>query len=251
MKTFTETVRIDLENLRKILKSRQKYPTNITYKENQRRTQLELDKDFNRLGKFVKQLKNKEATSKIETLRDYIEYLIHSEVDSKKGQVDINESERILNHLEIIDESVSNPTDTSPLPNTILEKLGKIFEMEIRDLALVYSGRSGTCTAFMLRKILEKAIYLAFARNGLINKLRDPKNPKRFVGLERMIEIAANTQARDGSPFLLQKNVDELMKIKFLGDDAAHDFLYNVDIEIIEKEKSYISIVLGQIARKL
>src|SRR5208283_1843777 len=45
----------------------------------------------------------------------------------------------------------------------LLKKLGSNFEVEFRDL-LHNFGESGTCTAFLLRKILEKLIYLAFAK---------------------------------------------------------------------------------------
>lgn len=52
-------------------------------------------------------------------------------------------------------------------------------------------------------------------------------------------------------PYILPKIANELKRIKFLGDTAAHDFLYNVKMEEIEREMTYISIVLGQISNKL
>ena len=47
----------------------------------------------------------------------------------------------------------------------LLANMEKDFEIELRDLHLVY-GKSGTCTAFLLRKILEKMLFLVFAKNN-------------------------------------------------------------------------------------
>ena len=44
---------------------------------------------------------------------------------------------------------------TDVLPDELVTTLGKDFEIEILDLRRNY-GQSGTCTAFLLRKILEK-----------------------------------------------------------------------------------------------
>ena len=52
----------------------------------------------------------------------------------------------------------------------LLSKLNPSFESEIQDLNVVF-GKSGTCTAFLLRKILEKLIFLAFAKHNIENKI--------------------------------------------------------------------------------
>lgn len=60
------------------------------------------------------------------------------------------------------------------LPDELTNDLDKDFETEIQDLRMNY-GQSGTCTAFLLRKILEKLIFLTFAKNGLGSQLEDKR----------------------------------------------------------------------------
>jgi len=90
----------------------------------------------------------------------------------------------------------------------LLKKLGSNFEVEFRDL-LHNFGESGTCTAFLLRKILEKLIYLAFAKQGLAPKLAEKTDPHRLVGLEAMINLAVSEKIA-GVPFLTSKTAKEI-----------------------------------------
>jgi hypothetical protein len=141
------------------------------------------------------------------------------------------------------------PEPRGVLPQDTVRKLGRDFKIEIDGLDLVW-GRHGDCTAFLLRKILEKAISIAFARNKMLHILKNKSDPKKFVGLQEMIKIASTTSAKNGTPFLSPKVAGELGGIKFLGDTAAHDFLYNVQMKDIEREMVYISIALGQLSNK-
>ncbi len=141
------------------------------------------------------------------------------------------------------------PTPRGVLPQDTVRRLGREFKIEIDGLSLVW-GRHGDCTAFLLRKILEKAIYIAFAKNKMLHVLKNRHDPQKFVGLQEMLKIASTTNAKDGTPFLSSKVVGELKGIKFLGDTAAHDFLYNVQMKDIEREMVYISIALGQLSKK-
>ena len=141
-----------------------------------------------------------------------------------------------------------SPVPRSVLPQDTVRRLGREFKIEIDGLSLVWD-RHGDCVAFLLRKILEKAIYIAFARNKMLNVLKH-KDFKKFVGLQEMIKIASTTNAKDGTPFLSTKVAGELEGIKFLGDTAAHDFLYNVQMKDVEREMVYISIALGQLSKK-
>jgi len=141
------------------------------------------------------------------------------------------------------------PMPRGVLPQDTVRRLGREFKIEIDGLNLVW-GRHGDCTAFLLRKILEKAIYIAFARNRMLHVLKNKGDPKKFVGLQEMIKIASTTNAKNGTPFLSTKVANELKGIKFLGDTAAHDFLYNVQMKDIEREMVYISIALGQLSGK-
>ena len=66
------------------------------------------------------------------------------------------------------------------LSKNLIVALGKDFETEIFDLNLNY-GKSGTCTAFLLRKILEKLIFLTFVKNGSSEKIKE-KNLEKETG---------------------------------------------------------------------
>lgn len=128
-----------------------------------------------------------------------------------------------------------------------LEKLGKSFETEINDLHLNFNN-SGTCTAFLLRKILEKLIYITFAKNSLSEKLEDTNG--RGIGLEAMINIAC-VEKIVGVPFLVPKTGDKIKGIKFLGDVSAHNPLTNVDMETIIPQMPYIITAYKELAEKL
>jgi len=137
-----------------------------------------------------------------------------------------------------------------PFPNELIKKLGKKFETDIKELQLVWNI-SGNCTAFLLRRIIEKAIYFAFAKQGMIDKLKDPSNPSKLVGLEKMINIAEKEYAKDGTPFLVSKTAEHLKRIKFLGDTSAHNFLTDVYPKQIQIEINFIITALGELSSKL
>lgn len=167
----------------------------------------------------------------------------------KSKYIDSGKTKRIW-YGSWIDKKLMHKLPTNlKLPN-VFKNLGKQFKVEVEGLNLVY-GRHGDCTAFLLRKILEKSIYLAFAKNGMLHKLKHPKDPTKYIGLKEMINLASTEIAKDGTPFLLPKIAKELRGIKFLGDTAAHDFLYNIEIDEIEREINFMSVALGQISKKL
>jgi hypothetical protein len=131
----------------------------------------------------------------------------------------------------------------------LLKKLGSNFEVEFRDLQHNF-GESGTCTAFLLRKILEKLIYLAFAKQGLVKKLADKNDPHRLVGLDAMINLAVSEKP-SGVPFLTSKTAKEIQGLKFLGDSAAHNPLANVDMKTILPQMPYIITAFEELAKKM
>ena len=133
------------------------------------------------------------------------------------------------------------------LPEQLIQELGKEFETEINDLRWNY-GKSGTCVAFLLRKILEKLIFLAFAKNGLDNKLKDSKGD--FVGLKIMLNLATSYKI-SGKPFLLPKTAKEIEGIKFLGDTSAHNVLVNVHMKTIIPIMPFIITAYDELAKKL
>ncbi len=132
-------------------------------------------------------------------------------------------------------------------PDELIDALNKDFETELEDLKLNY-GKSGTCTAFLLRKILEKLIFLAFAKNGLDNELKDANGD--FVGLKAMLNLAVVHKV-NGKPFLMRRTLDKIEGIKFLGDTAAHNPLVNVSIKTIQPEMPYIITAYSELAKKL
>lgn len=137
-----------------------------------------------------------------------------------------------------------------PIPDELIRKLGKRFEADIKDLQLVWN-RSGNCTAFLLRRMIEKAIYFAFAKQGMIDKLKDPSNTSKLIGLEKMINIAEKENARDGIPFLTSKTAGHLKRSKFLGDTAAHNFLANIYPKQILIEINFIITALEELSSRL
>ena len=123
----------------------------------------------------------------------------------------------------------------------------KEFKKEFQDLQYVF-GNSGTCTAFLLRKILEKAVFLALVRNKVDEKdLREPSSGKYF-GLDALLNVAAITKVR-GVPILLPRTIKMIQGLKFLCDAAAHNYLINVDMEDIIPQLPFITTALRELAR--
>jgi len=131
----------------------------------------------------------------------------------------------------------------------LIKKLKKDFKTEFNDLQYNF-GKSGTCTAFLLRKILEKLIYLTFAKNCIESKLEDNTKVGGLVGLGTMINIASSEKIR-GISFLTPKTAKEIKGIKFLGDAAAHNPLINVDMKTIIPQMPYIITAYEELAKKL
>lgn len=128
-------------------------------------------------------------------------------------------------------------------------KLQKDFKYEMEDLRLNFN-RSGNCSAFILRKMLEKLIYIAFARNSLQSKLEDKRRIGGLVGLDAMINIAASVKIH-GIPFIMPRTAQEIRGIKFLGDASAHNPLTNVDMKTIIPQMPFIITVYKELARHL
>lgn len=139
----------------------------------------------------------------------------------------------------------SNPEEI--FSENLVKKLGKDFETEMRDITLVY-GNSGTCTAFVLRKILEKLIFLTFAKNGMSDKLNDSNGD--FVGLKTMLNLCTKNKL-DGKPYLMPKTAKEITGIKFLGDTSAHNPLINVEMKTIVPQMPFIITAYEELSTKL
>lgn len=127
--------------------------------------------------------------------------------------------------------------------------LGNDFKIEIGDLEYNY-GKSGDCTAFLLRKILEKLIYLVFAKNGSLEKIKDQNKPNQLVGLDKMIQLSAREKI-NGKNILMPKTAKKLEGIKFLGDTAAHNPLMNVKMEMIILQLPFIDTAYRELKNYL
>lgn len=133
------------------------------------------------------------------------------------------------------------------LPENLIQSMGDDFKTEVADLKLNY-GRSGTCTAFLLRKILEKIIFLSFAKNALSDQLKDGNGG--FVGLKTMLNLATTNKVR-GKPFLMPKTAKAIVGIKFLGDTSAHNPITNVDMKTITPQMPFIVTAYEELSKKL
>jgi len=133
--------------------------------------------------------------------------------------------------------------------DALMGRLEKDFKTEFDDLGLNY-GKSGTCTSFLLRKILEKLILISFAKHHIEDKLQDRTRPGFYIGLEGMINIASKEKV-DGRPFLTGRTAGEIKGIKFLGDSAAHNPLTNVDMRTIIPQMPFIITAFEELSMKL
>lgn len=146
--------------------------------------------------------------------------------------------ERSKKEQEVVNELFSHQ---------LVYKLQPKFKVELRDLEYNF-GKSGTCTAFLLRKILEKLIFLAFAKHNLGHKLK--KTVGKFMGLESML-TATTEEKIEGLSFLTPKTAKNLRGIKFLGDTSAHNPLINVDMKTIIPQMPFIITAYEELVEKL
>lgn len=145
-------------------------------------------------------------------------------------------------------KSVQKPKMNEPFNKPVVNALGKNFRKEFKDLSFVYPY-SGTCSAFMFRKILEKAIFLSLVKSGVReSELKDGSG--KYLGLESLLQKASN-QKVNGIPIILPKTLSKIQGIKFLGDVSAHNYLVNVEMDDLKPQVPYIAVGLREIARCL
>lgn len=128
------------------------------------------------------------------------------------------------------------------------KRFGKDFERDIADLHLNF-GRSGNCTAFLLRKILEKLIYITFAKVNLLHKIEDKNVSGRIIGLDAMIKAAVQEKRQDGTPFIAANTAKNVEGLKFLGDASAHNPLTEVDMKTILPQMPFIITAYKELLR--
>jgi hypothetical protein len=129
------------------------------------------------------------------------------------------------------------------------KRLKKDFGREMDELHDNF-GKHGNSTAFLLRKILEKLLIVAFGKNGKEHLLEDPQRPGGYKGLKDMIEVAAREKYR-GIPFMTHKTAEATKGIKFLGDTAAHNPKVNVAMNTIVPQMPFIMTAYEELATLL
>lgn len=139
--------------------------------------------------------------------------------------------------------------ENDPFSADFVKRLRKHFGRELEELHDNF-GKNGNCTAFLLRKILEKLIIIVFAKNGKEKLLEDKNRPGGWIGLKDMIETAAREKLH-GVPFLIAKTSHEIKGIKFLGDTAAHNPLVGVDINTILPQMPFIITAYEELSKRL
>lgn len=153
-----------------------------------------------------------------------------------------------IQKISPVSKKVANIEDEL-FSDQLVKKLYQDFKIELDDLRLNF-GNSGNCTSFLLRKILEKLIYLVFVRNGLGPKIEDPGKPGNLVGLKKMLNIASQEKI-NGVPILTPATTTQIQGIKFLGDTSAHNPLVNVDMETIIPQMPFIITAYKELAERL
>jgi hypothetical protein len=127
----------------------------------------------------------------------------------------------------------------------LVSKLEKNFSIELKDLNLNF-GRSGNCTAFLLRKIIEKLIYIVLSKHNSIDKIKDASG--QLYGLEKSIDILPSISI-DGLPLMNAKTAANVKGAKFLGDTSAHNPLTDVDMNTIIQQLPYVVTAIKELSR--
>jgi hypothetical protein len=133
------------------------------------------------------------------------------------------------------------------IPDDVLPVLQKICPSELRDLKH-NAGVSGDCTAFLLRKILEKLIFHVFARDKQLDTLKNAKG--HLLGLGAMIGMASSHPVGT-KPYLMPKTAEELNGVKFLGDTGVHNPMINVPLKTVNLALPYITVAYQELAKRL
>jgi len=242
MNKAMNTIKEELKSLKSIINKLKKYPGNSVYTENYFSQKLSLEKEMKTLFRILP--KNNKGILNYENQINTIVKLFNEPRKNKEKIKAISEIFIILDgiDLEMHDEHVSQLLISKQLE----QKMMNNFPVELEDLKLVYK-RSGNCTAFILRKILEKSIFYAFANNNMINKIEDKDSPNKYHELNKLIKIASTNKIK-GKPILNAKTAKNINGIKFLGDSAAHNYLINIDLEDIVPQMPFILIAIKELS---
>ena len=132
----------------------------------------------------------------------------------------------------------------------IKAELGDAFKREIEELEFV-SLKCPNCTAFLLRKILEKLLFITVSKSDnqrYIENFKQKEN--RLPNLTELLNAAKSAKINN-LHIITPKNVEKLDGSKFLGDVSAHDYLTSVGFEDIKHEISVWRISVKELASNL
>jgi hypothetical protein len=117
----------------------------------------------------------------------------------------------------------------------LFARLEKHVAPEVMELRANLAAKNPMATGFLLRKILEKLLYLAFAKNGIRHLIEHPPGSSQaegsIYGLKAIIAKATETEV-GGERILTLKTARELdTRTKYLLDNTVH--LGGADMEMI------------------
>ena len=167
----------------------------------------------------------------------HVNYWVLSSVGRHEALRQISKSRRIV---EI---------EGSLFSSDLTERLERDFSKELQQLNDVF-GIHGDCTAFLLRKILEKLLLIVFRKARMGDLIQDRSRPGAVVGLDALIEVAMREKISD-HPVLSGKTGNHIKGIKFLGDVAAHNPLINVDTSEILPQMPFLIAAYKELAVRL
>jgi len=182
---------------------------------------------------------------------NFSDQLIHTSLSNavKKNILSKRKNSRIIEYSQRQPPEIQiKEKETTELNKVFSEvtkkKLGERFQQDIEELNISFTYDCGNSTAFLLRKILEKAIFHVLATNEKVDLIKNKEGI--FLGFESMINLCSKEKLK-GSPILLPKTAKELLGMKFLGDSSAHNHLVDIELKDINHQLSYWTIAIKEL----
>lgn len=119
----------------------------------------------------------------------------------------------------------------------IKECLGDSFKKEMNEFEVV-SNMCPNCTAFLMRKILDKLLFIVLSKSDKHEKIKEFKENYQLPQLSELINMVSSAEI-DHKHVISPKTLQRIKGAKFLGDNAAHNYLASVSFEDITFEISY------------
>jgi len=135
--------------------------------------------------------------------------------------------------------------------NEIEKILGQKFGREINELKIALKHQPN-CTAFLMRKILEKLLFIIISKSDYKKNIDayKKKNKGELPSLTNLLNWAQNAEIKN-IHIATPNNVKKIQGSKFLGDTAAHNYLTTVGFEDIKPEMPGWRILIKELAGNL